>query len=230
MKVSYFFLTVGGLIALAWGSYLSFPLPEPVAQKQAYSTTLARTNNTHASPLLSSTALPTACGSGCTKPHRSVPEKNLPQEVTTLQQQVARLDRELTELRRQLDSGRTTTVAPDPEPDDVQTRERELREWQDKVAAIEHSFRQEPTDAAWAATTTEKIWEAFEAEGLAEFSVEAVQGLATRCRVEVALDSKTEELLPTFALHIADTLPKLTVKPVAEGDSRMVLFLTRADH
>jgi hypothetical protein len=230
MRVSYFFLTVSSMVALGWGSYLSSPLKEPVAEKQTYSAIVARPDNTRASLTLPSPALPTSCGSGCTNTHRPAPEKKLLQEVTTLQQQVARLDRELTDVRRQLDTVSTTAAAPDPELGDVQTRAQEVREWQDKIAAIEHSFRQEPTDATWAATATEKIWEAFEAKGLAEFSVQAVQCLSTRCRIEVALDEKTNELLPTFALHVADTLPKLTVKPVAEGDSRMVLFLTRADH
>jgi hypothetical protein len=111
----------------------------------------------------------------------------------------------------------------------VEARAQEQRQWQEKIASTEWRFRQEPVEAAWAAQVTEKIHQAYEREELAELLVQAVECRSTLCRVEVVLDEQTNQLIPLFAMHVADTLPKLTVKPKADGDTGTVLFLTRGD-
>jgi len=115
------------------------------------------------------------------------------------------------------------------EVDEVEARAQEQQEWQEKIASTEWRFREEPVEAAWAAQVTEKIHQAYEREELAELLVQAVECRSTLCRVEVALDDQTNQLIPLFTMHVADMFPKLIVKPITDGDGGMVLFLTRGN-
>jgi hypothetical protein len=178
-----------------------------------------------------------ACSSkpteSCSSLHQSTSDTNLGQELVTLQRKVERLDAELTAVRRRLDSssssiGAVSLPSSDAEVDEAEARAQE-QEWQEKIASTEWRFRQEPVEAAWAAQVTEKIHQAYEREELAELLVQAVECRSTLCRVEVALDDQTNQLIPLFTMHVADTFPKLIVKPIADGDGGMVLFLTRGN-
>ena len=236
MKASYTFLIVGSVAALVgWDSArLSPAKPAGETQTRAYSFSRAApvlansTGHSHVSPA--------TCGSepmdSCGDPNRSASDENLERELVTLRRQVARLDAEVTAVRRRLDSSSSSIRAvslssSDAEVNEAGARAQEQQEWQEKIASTEWRFRHEPVDAAWAAHVTEKIHQAYEREELVDFPVQALECRSTLCRVDVALDDQTNQLLPLFAMHVGDTFPKLTVKPIADGDTGMVLFLTR---
>lgn len=236
MKSSYALLISIGLAALVWWGSATLSTEKPAVETQTRSRTFSRTAPVAASSTGSSLESPAACGSeptdNCGGPHQSTSDETLEQELVTLQRQVTRLDAELTAVRRRLDSSEasvrnTSPSSPDPEIDEAEARAQERQEWQEKIASTEWNFRQEPVEAAWAAHAAEKIQQAYEREELVDFPVQAVECRSTLCRVEVALDEQTNQLIPLFALHVGDTFPRLTVKPVADGDDRVVLFLTR---
>jgi len=236
MKTLYALLTVIGLAALAWWGSASFSPEKPAGETQTRSRTFSRAAPAAANSTGHALQPPAACGGepteSCGSPHQSTADENLEQELVTLRQQVTRLGAELTAVRRQLDSsgasvGNTSPSSSDAEIDEAEARAQEQQEWQERIASTEWSFRQEPVEAAWAAHATEKIHQAYEREELADFPVQAVECRSTRCRVEVALDDQTNQLIPLFALHVGETFPKVAVKPVANGDERMVLFLSR---
>jgi hypothetical protein len=236
MKASYPFLIIGSVAALAWWGYASLSPEKHALEKQTRSRNVSRATSTSANSTDHTLQPAAACSSEpterCGSPQQSTSDATLEQELVTLRRQVARLDTELVAVRRRLDSsgpsgGNTSPSSPDPEIDEAEARAQEQQEWQERIAATEWSFRQEPVEAAWAAHATAKIHQAYEREELVDFPVQAVECRSTLCRVEVALDEQTNQLLPLFARYVGDTFPRVTVKPIADGDERVVLFLSR---
>ena len=238
MKASYTFLIVGSLAALAWWGSAILSTEKPTIETQTRPRTFSHTAPAVAHSTGRALQPAAACRSkpteSCSSPHQSTSDANLGQELVTLQRKVEHLDAELIAVRRRLDSssssiGAVSLSPSDAEVDEAEARAQEQQEWQEKIASTEWKFRQEPVEAAWAAQVTEKIHQAYEREELAELLVQAVECRSTLCRVEIALDDQTNQLIPLFTMHVADTFPKLIVKPIADGDGGMVLFLARGN-
>ncbi|NML15481.1 hypothetical protein [Azohydromonas caseinilytica] len=160
-------------------------------------------------------------------------EKGADAENLSLKQQVAALRRDVADIRAQL--ARMPTVASSSEaalfnnrPGETEQREFE-RAQAARVASVEAAFRAEQVDAAWSRNTADSVRAALlqGKQGGADH-IRSIECRSHSCRVMVdsdALQPGGAADLPVLVSRLAQTLPKVDVGQIDQGDNRQVSVL-----
>jgi len=119
------------------------------------------------------------------------------------------------------------------------TQAESQRQRDQQLDALESGFKQEPTDAAWAAQTTARVEETLAAFAVAPSGVRDIECRASTCRLEIAGDTlldvagkepaSLDKGLPLLVNRLADSLPSMTAFQVEDGygATSTVLFFSR---
>lgn len=161
-------------------------------------------------------------------------------EIAALSEQVVFLRREVAALQRQFQEQRQEIMGvavegetpplevPRPDPTILTAMERERQE---QMAAIEASFRQEPSDPQWSFAMTGVVQEALAGEETLQTALQNLECRSSTCRVEIADDDAGElaKSMPVVLQQLASTLPNVIADQVEDGGGNrsLLLYLSR---
>jgi hypothetical protein len=156
----------------------------------------------------------------------------LRQEVTLLKREVSALQQvhEQWQAATGAAPGSAADSATDPRNDAAARAEAE-RAWQEQMAVLEASFRQEPVDRHWSFKATGAVQEALASKETVQTALQNLECRSQTCRMELAEDDTGElqKSMPLFLMELGETVSSVTANHIDDGagGTTTILYLSR---
>jgi hypothetical protein len=159
-------------------------------------------------------------------------------ENTELRHEMTQLRQEFVALRTEMlaqKEGGAGALAHKPaqaEPSREEIRVKEEGRLQKQIEAIDASYRQQTTDARWAAKTKKVIQEALVNDQVPAKAIVNIECRVSMCRVELSIGAQEQPVQFTgLAMQTSLELPNMRVNQIKErdGSTTSVLYLSKED-